>query len=104
MALFNRPLNSDFLNNFQVIGFFDVGSAWTGLNPFSGENAYENDYYENGPVSIIIDNDSYPIVAGYGIGVRTKLLGYFVRLDYAKGIENNTILPGMLYLSLNLDF
>jgi hypothetical protein len=102
--LFNRPLNSEFLNNFQVIGFLDVGSAWTGLNPFSGENAYENDYYENGPVTVIINNDSYPIVAGYGIGVRTKLLGYFVRLDYAKGIENNTILPGMLYLSLNLDF
>jgi len=102
--LFNRPLSSDFLNNFQIIGFFDIGSAWTGLNPFSGKNAYENDYYENGPVTIIINNESYPIVAGYGVGIRSKLLGYFVRLDYAKGIENNTILPGMLYLSLNLDF
>ncbi len=100
----NRPINSDFLNSFQVIGFFDVGSAWSGLNPYDSENAYENDIYENGPVSVIIDNNSYPLVAGYGIGVRTRLLGYFVRLDYARGIENNTLLPPMLYLSLNLDF
>jgi hypothetical protein len=100
----NRPINSDFLNSFQVIGFFDVGSAWTGTNPYNSENAYENDIYENGPVTVIIDNDSYPLVAGYGIGVRTRLLGYFVRLDYARGIENNTLLPPMLYLSLNLDF
>jgi Tol biopolymer transport system component len=102
--LLNRPVNSELLNNFQIIGFFDVGSAWTGMNPFSGENAYENDIYENGPITIVIDNDSYPIVAGYGVGIRTKLFGYFVRLDYAKGIENNTILPGMYYFSLNLDF
>ncbi|MFP4663958.1 MAG: hypothetical protein ACLFM1_05980 [Bacteroidales bacterium] len=100
----NRPINSDFLNSFQVIGFFDVGSAWTGVNPYHSDNAYENDIYENGPVTVIIDNESYPLVAGYGIGLRTRLLGYFVRLDYARGIEDNTLLPPMLYLSLNLDF
>lgn len=100
----NRPLNSELLNSFQVIGFFDVGSAWTGLHPFTGNNAYENDYYENGPVTVIINNDSFPIVAGYGIGMRTKVFGYFVRLDYARGIENNILLPGMFHLSLNLDF
>jgi Tol biopolymer transport system component len=102
--LLNRPVNSELLNSFQLIGFVDIGSAWTGLNPFSGENAYENDIYENGSVTIIIDQNSYPIVAGYGVGVRTKLLGYFVRFDYARGIEDNVLLPGMFYLSLNLDF
>ncbi|MGC9331896.1 MAG: hypothetical protein ACP5DZ_08485 [Bacteroidales bacterium] len=100
----NRPINSDFLNNFQVIGFFDVGTAWSGPNPLESHNAYESEIYENGPVTVIIDKNSSPLVAGYGIGLRTRLLGYFVRLDYARGIENNTLLPPMIYLSLNLDF
>ncbi|MFW5805267.1 MAG: hypothetical protein ACOCVX_01945 [Bacteroidales bacterium] len=100
----NRPVNSDFLNSFQVIGFFDIGTAWSGANPLDSHNAYENDIYENGPVTVIINKDSSPLVAGYGIGLRTRLLGYFVRLDYARGIEDNTLLPPMLYLSLNLDF
>ncbi len=100
----NRPVNSDFLNSFQVIGFFDVGTAWTGPNPLDSHNAYESDIYQNGPLTVIIDKDSSPLVAGYGVGLRTRLLGYFVRLDYARGIENNTLLPPMIYFSLNLDF
>ncbi|HLG03585.1 MAG TPA: hypothetical protein VI731_08325, partial [Bacteroidia bacterium] len=28
--LFNRPLRQDFFNHFQVVGFTDVGTAWTG--------------------------------------------------------------------------
>ncbi len=28
--LFNRPIRSDFLNNFQVVAFGDIGTAWTG--------------------------------------------------------------------------
>jgi hypothetical protein len=100
----NRPINSAILQNLQVVGFFDIGSAWNGWTPFSGGNAYENDIYENNPVIVIIDNNNYPIVAGYGFGLRTKLFGYFIRADWAWGIENNQRLPGIFYLSLSLDF
>ena len=75
---YKRPLSNSFLKNFQAIGFFDIGSAWSGLSPFSGNNAYENDYYDDYPVNVIIHNDNFPIVSGYGFGLRTKLLGYFV--------------------------
>lgn len=102
--IMNRPLNSAFLQNLQLIGFFDMGSAWSGLNPFSGNNAFDKDVYDAYPVTVIIDNNNYPIVAGYGFGIRSKLFGYFVRADWAWGIENNTLLPGIFYLSLNLDF
>lgn len=102
--LLNRPINNSFLQNFQIVGFFDVGSAWSGLTPFSGNNAYENDIYEANPVTIIIHNNNYPIVAGYGVGLRTTLLGYFVRADWAWGIENNVAIPRIFYLSLSLDF
>ena len=102
--LVNRPINSDILKNLQIVGFMDIGSAWNGWTPFSGENAYQNDVYENNPVVVIIDNNNYPIVAGYGFGLRTKLFGYFIRADWAWGIENNVRLPSIFYLSLSLDF
>ncbi|RLD61860.1 MAG: hypothetical protein DRJ01_07150 [Bacteroidetes bacterium] len=100
----NRPLNSGFLNNFMIIGFADIGSAWTGLTPYSGNNAYNQEIVTNGPITVIIDKGKEPIVAGYGFGIRSRLLGYYVRADWAWGIENNVILPRIFYLSLNLDF
>jgi Tol biopolymer transport system component len=100
----NRPLSSSFLNNFQLIGFFDGGTAWTGLHPWAGENEYDNETITSGPVEVVIDSFRDPLVAGYGFGVRSRLFGYFVRLDWAWGIENNIILPRIFYFSLNLDF
>ncbi len=102
--LYNRPINNDFLRNLQLIGFFDMGSAWSGISPFSGDNAYENDVYDNYPITVIIHNDNFPIVSGYGFGVRSKLFGYFIRADWAWGIENNVIQPRMFYISLSTDF
>ena len=99
-----HPLSSGFLNNFQVIGFFDVGTAWTGAHPFTGENAWDTEVITNGPMTITLDANRDPIVAGYGFGVRTMLLGYFIRLDWAWGIENMQVQPRMFYLSLSLDF
>ncbi|MEZ5195493.1 MAG: hypothetical protein R2764_03590 [Bacteroidales bacterium] len=31
--LANKPIKSDFINNFQIVGFGDVGTAWTGFIP-----------------------------------------------------------------------
>jgi hypothetical protein len=87
-----------------MVGFGDIGTAWTGLSPWSGENAYDNQVYENGPVKVTLDSNREPIVAGFGAGARVQLLGYFVRADWAWGIENNYILPKMFYLSFSLDF
>lgn len=102
--IMNRPLSSAFLNNFQVVGFFDAGTAWTGLHPWSEENAYDVEEYENGPVKVVVDSNREPLVAGYGFGLRSQIFGYFVRVDWAWGIENRTILPRIFYFSLNLDF
>jgi Tol biopolymer transport system component len=99
-----HPLSNAFLQNFQVVGFFDIGTAWSGRHPWSGENAYDNDILRQGPIEIEIDANREPIVAGYGFGVRSQLFGYFVRLDWAWGIENMQVLPRVFYLSLSLDF
>lgn len=102
--LAGHPLSSGFLNNFQVVGFADVGTAWTGLHPFSDENAWNTEVIENGPMTITLDANREPIVAGYGFGLRAQLLGYFIRFDWAWGVENMVVQPKMFYLSLSLDF
>lgn len=100
----NRPLNSDFLNNFQVIGFFDLGTAWSGPHPWHERNHLNREIIENGPITVTIDKGNEPIVAGFGFGMRSRLLGYFVRADWAWGIENYVLLPRLFHLSLSLDF
>ena len=102
--LAGHPLSSGFLNNFQVVGFADIGTAWSGLHPFSDENAWNTEVIENGPMTITLDANREPIVMGYGFGVRAMLLGYFIRLDWAWGVENMEVQPRMFYLSLSLDF
>lgn len=100
----NYPLSNAFLENLQVIGFFDIGTAWSGLHPWSGENAYDSDIIQWETIEVEIDSDREPIVAGYGFGVRSQLFGYFIRLDWAWGIENMQVLPRVFYLSLSMDF
>jgi hypothetical protein len=39
-----------------------------------------------------------------GCGVRTRILGYFLRLDYAWGVENLEIQKPVFYISLSTDF
>ncbi len=102
--LAGHPLKSNFLNSLQVVGFGDIGTAWTGVTPWSGENAYDSETYTNQAVTVTLDSNREPIVAGFGFGARAQLLGYFVRADWAWGIENNYILPKMFYLSFSLDF
>ena len=100
----NRPINSDFLANLQLISFFDVGSAWSGWTPDSPENAYNEEIIRNNPITVIIDKDRTPLVYGYGFGIRSKLLGYFIRCDWAWGIDSYVVSPRIFYLSLSLDF
>jgi Tol biopolymer transport system component len=99
-----HPLRSNFLNSLQVVGFGDIGTAWTGKTPWSGENAWDNEVIVNGPITVTLDSNREPIVAGFGAGARAQILGYFVRADWAWGIENNYLLPRVFYLSFSLDF
>jgi Tol biopolymer transport system component len=100
----NHPLKSDFFNNFQIIAFGDIGTAWTGPNPYSDKNALYIKTVQNPPITVTIRNQLEPIVGGYGFGLRSKLLGYFIRADWAWGVEDGAILPRVFYLSLGLDF
>lgn len=102
--LFNRPLKSEFLNNFQIVGFADYGAAWCGLNPFSDINTIIPEVYSQKPITVTINTPRNPFVAGFGSGLRTSIMSYFLRLDLAWGIEENTISKPKLMLSFSLDF
>jgi hypothetical protein len=99
-----HPFRSNFLNSLQVVGFGDIGTAWSGKSPWAGENAYDNQVIKNGPVEVTLDTNRQPIVEGFGVGGRAQILGYFVRADWAWGIENGYLLPRIFYLSFSLDF
>lgn len=99
-----HPLRSNFLNSLQVVGFGDIGTAWTGASPWSGKNDYDTETYVNGPVKVTLESNRNPIVKGFGAGLRAQLLGYFIRADWAWGIDNSYILPKIFYLSFSLDF
>ena len=104
----SRRIRSSFLRNFQVIGFFDVGTAWVGGSPYSDENPLNTSFFpaEN-PSSAVRVKVTYfrdPIVAGYGVGARALLFGYFVRVDYAWGIETREVQDPVWHFSLGMDF
>lgn len=104
--LLNKPLRSDFLNNFQIVTFGDIGTAWTGKSPYSDENSL-NTHVIGGPpspVTVVIETRREPIVGGYGWGIRSRLLGYFMRLDWSHGWEDGKINPRVFYWSFSLDF
>lgn len=101
---YSKPLKSDFLENFQIIGFGDIGSAWTGPSPYSDQNAFNSQVIKSGNLTIEVKNNRDPVVYGYGFGLRSRILGYFVRADWAWGVDDGIVLDSVFYLSLALDF
>lgn len=100
----NHPIKSDFVNNFQVVAFGDVGTAWTGLHPYSDDNFLYTEIIKQPPLNITVKVQKDPIVGGFGFGARSRILGYFIRADLAWGVEDMMVLPSVFYLSLSLDF
>ncbi len=99
------PLSSNLLRNFQIVTFADVGTAWTGLTPYSEGNALFIHTVNSGPIHAVVQTRRDPIVEGFGFGFRINLFGYFLRTDVAWGMEDGVITPKPLwYWSLNLDF
>lgn len=103
--LSRRPIKISFFRHLQLVGFADVGAAWEGLNPFDDENPINIVHLSNPPtVRLKVNYYRDPLVVGYGVGVRTMLFGYFIRLDYAWGVETRLVQKPKLHLALGLDF
>jgi hypothetical protein len=99
-----KPLSSDFLENFMIIGFGDIGSAWTGKTPYSIENSFNSSIINGHNYTINIKSQKEPIIYSYGFGLRSRIFGYYVRLDWGYGIDDKILMPSTKQLSLSLDF
>lgn len=102
--LLNRPIRSDFINNFQTVGFIDVGTAWHGWDPYSDENSVNYSVTYKPPVTVIVEERKDPVIFGYGLGFRSRLFGYFFRLDFSWGYDNTVKPQRVNYLSFTTDF
>jgi hypothetical protein len=81
-----------------------MGSAWTGGNPFTTDNSINTRTFKDGPFNVTVVNYDSPFLIGYGFGARTIFLGYYLKLDVAQGLRNNTTTPLNYYLTLGYDF
>jgi hypothetical protein len=97
---------SNFMNSLQLIGFTDIGSAWTGANPFSRTNGFNTNVIGGGtnPFQATVTDFRNPFLFGFGVGARANLFGYFVKVDYAYGMETNEIKSPVTYVTLGHDF
>ena len=108
-TFFNRSINNSFLNNFQVIQFIDLGTAWNGAyDKFKRPSVTYNTPLPSGqpgPVTVRVKAGGVgPLAGGYGFGARSTLLGYFVKFD--AGWPMNGFFRGkpILYFALGVDF
>lgn len=101
-----HTVENNFIRNLQLVGFFDAGTAWEGFSPFRDDNPLNTVVIQddNAPVRVTVNYFRNPIVMGYGFGARSTLLGYYVRADYAWGIETGIVNDPMLYISIGTDF
>ena len=104
-TLFNKPINNAFLRNFQVVQFFDLGTAWNGK--YNGITRPTQEYTDpnNPPLTVLLKAGGIgPFAAGYGFGARSTLLGYFLRFD--AGWQMNTFFGrnAVLNVSMGVDF
>lgn len=104
--LSRNPIRSDFFQNFQFMLFTDVGTAWTGYSPYSDNNSLNTTVIGSSqtPLIITLNTQHNPFVAGYGWGIRSRIFGYFIRLDRAWGVQDGVVLKPITQISLSLDF
>jgi hypothetical protein len=99
-----KPLKSDFLANLQLVPFGDIGTAWNGTTPFSEDNEFNTITVIDGPVTVRRRNLRNPIIGSFGAGMRTKLMGYFLKLDLAYGVEDGLVQKPITHISFGFDF
>ena len=104
--LTEAPVNSNFFKNLQLSAFTDVGTAWTGVSPFARKNGFNTSILGGGDLAYLATVTDFrnPFLVGYGVGIRTTILGYFVKYDLGWGLENKEIKAPISYVTIGYDF
>lgn len=99
-------ITSNFIRNFQLIGFYDFGSAWNDSAPWERVNDQNTEVIntEGSPFTIVLNNFNNPWLQSYGAGLRTVLLNYYVKFDVARPIRNYEAEDLKFYVTLGFNF
>jgi outer membrane protein assembly factor BamA len=103
-ALSNGPIASNFFRNLQFVGFYDIGTSWSGAAPFSSNTSVSFDVIKNGPFTANVKNYLNPWLYSYGAGVRTVVFSYYLKFDLAWPVENYHVGTPRGFLTLGFDF
>lgn len=109
-ALTKKTPKSPLLQNLQLIGFFDLGTAWEGVSPFGeNSNTFEQEIINSGNPSTAtaiarLKLNKSPFVMGYGAGLRLDAFGYFLRTDIGWGWDSGETNPARIHVAIGLDF
>lgn len=101
-TLINRPINNAFLRNFQLVQFLDLGTAWNGS--YNGITRPSEVIYGNNLLVRLDAGGLGPFAGGYGFGVRSTLLGYFMKLDAGWPMKGVFKGKPVWYFALGFDF
>ncbi len=103
-TFFNKPINNAFLRNFQLVQFFDFGTAWNGAYRKIERPGI---VYSQPNIPITVSTRAGgigPFAGGYGFGARSTLLGYFLRLDAGWNMSGFFKGAPIWYFSMGMDF
>ncbi|MBT1702008.1 translocation protein TolB [Chryseosolibacter indicus] len=103
-ALTNGPVASNFFRNLQFVGFYDIGTSWSGKPPFTEGTSVSYDVINQAPFSARIKNYLNPWLQSYGVGVRTVVFSYYLKFDFAWPIEDYEVGKPRGFLTLGFDF
>ena len=102
-AFSRRELKSSILETFQLVGFFDIGTAWEGFSPFGSGNIIQ-EIRENPTATARLDVYKKPVVMGFGAGVRMEVMGYYLRGDLGWGYDTGKLNKPRFQMALGYDF
>ncbi|MBB6324862.1 hypothetical protein FHS59_000477 [Algoriphagus iocasae] len=99
-------ITSNFIRNFQLVGFYDIASAWNNSAPWEKVNDQNTEVIntEGSPFTIVLNNFNNPWLQSYGAGLRTVLLNYYVKFDVAQPVRNYKNEDLKFYVTLGINF
>lgn len=99
------PISSNFFRNMQFTGFYDIGTSWSGAPPFDSQNSVSYKVIDESPFEVQLKNFLNPWLYSYGVGLRSVILGYYVKFDLAWPVENFEVADDpRLQFTLGFDF
>jgi Tol biopolymer transport system component len=99
-------ITSNFVKNFQLVGFYDIGSAWNDAAPWEKVNDQNTEVINTtgSPFVIVLNNFNNPWLQSYGAGLRTVLMNYYIKFDVARPLRNYKTEDLKFYFTLGYNF